>query len=227
MNTAMLRSSDTLSDGDVRRLERLWWVPLALGVGWMLLAFVILQFNTLSVATISWILGLVLLAAAVNEFADVAISPGWKWLHALVGVVFVAGGIAALAWPGVTFLALANLVGWYLLIKGTFDVVVALSMRHTLDLWGLTLVMGVLELVLAFWAVGYTGRSAALLVLWVGLGAVSKGVTNILIAFQVRRLGPAARRAVTDVREDRWSTPETPVPAQPGNSERETPTTTG
>ena len=220
MVTGMLRSSDTLSEHDVRRLERLWWVPLVLGVAWLLLSFVILQFNTLSIATISWILGLVLLAAAVNELADVAISPGWKWLHALVGVVFLAGGVAALAWPGETFLVLANLVGWYLLVKGTFDVVVALSMRHQLELWGLTLAMGVLELVLAFWAVGYTGRSAALLVLWVGLGALAKGVTNILVAFQVRRLGSAVARGV---REETVLPPASAaVPTQGAEPDRDT-----
>jgi len=86
-------------------------------------------------------------------------------------------------------MALSNLIGWYLLFKGTFDVVAALSLRGRLELWGLVLATGILELVLAFWVVGYAGRSAALLVLWVGLGALAKGVTSIVVGFQVRALG--------------------------------------
>jgi uncharacterized membrane protein HdeD (DUF308 family) len=167
-------------------------VPLLLGVGWMVVALAVLQFDITSVHTISLLFGVILVAAAIHEFADIFIAPGWKWLHAALSGLFLIGGMATLVWPDITFVALANLIGWYLLFKGTFDVVAALSLRDQLDLWGLVLAAGILELVLAFWAVGYAGRSAALLILWVGLAAVAKGVTSIIVAFQIRGLGREA-----------------------------------
>jgi uncharacterized membrane protein HdeD (DUF308 family) len=182
---------DRLSEQDRKRLTRVWWLPLVIGVAWLILALVVLQFDIGSARTISWIFGLVLLAAGINEFVDIAIAPGWGWLRAIVGVVFVVGGIAALFWPDATFMVLANLIGWFLFIKGTFDIITSLSLRHELDLWGLYLAVGVLEVAVALWVVAYpTARlGAVLLVLWVGLTAVARGVTSLIVAFQTRALG--------------------------------------
>jgi uncharacterized membrane protein HdeD (DUF308 family) len=48
------------------------------------------------------------------------------------------------------------------------------------------LVGGIIELALGFWAAGYYGRSAILLVAWVAAFAIIQGVTNIVLAFRVR-----------------------------------------
>jgi uncharacterized membrane protein HdeD (DUF308 family) len=72
---------------------------------------------------------------------------------------------------------------------------VALANRD-LDLWWLTLLAGILEIAIGLWAIGYPGRSAALLILWVGIGALVRGITEIILAFQVKSLqklgGPTA-----------------------------------
>ena len=47
------------------------------------------------------------------------------------------------------------------------------------------------EMLLGAWALGYPGRSAALLVLWVGLGAMLRGVGELLIAAFVHEGDPA------------------------------------
>jgi uncharacterized membrane protein HdeD (DUF308 family) len=49
-----------------------------------------------------------------------------------------------------------------------------------------------IELALGFWAAGYYGRSAVLLIAWVAAFAVIRGVTNIVLAFRVRELQHAA-----------------------------------
>ena len=38
------------------------------------------------------------------------------------------------------------------------------------------------------WAAGYPGRSASLLVVWVGIGALIRGITQLVLAFQVRKI---------------------------------------
>jgi hypothetical protein len=42
--------------------------------------------------------------------------------------------------------------------------------------------------VLGFWAAGYYGRSAVLLVAWVAAIAVIRGVNDIVLAFRVREV---------------------------------------
>ena len=89
---------------------------------------------------------------------------------------------------GQTFLVLAALIGWYLMIKGVFDFVIALASRDEYDLWWLTMVIGIVEVLIGFWAIGYNGRSIALLVIWVAASALARGFTDIFMAFQVRKL---------------------------------------
>jgi uncharacterized membrane protein HdeD (DUF308 family) len=102
-------------------------------------------------------------------------------------VLFIATGIGAFAWPGRTFLVLANLVAWFLLFKWTLDIVVAFAMRPV-DLWWVQLIAGVLNVVIAFWAAGYPGRSIVLLILWVGISGLTRGVAELALAFQLRGL---------------------------------------
>jgi uncharacterized membrane protein HdeD (DUF308 family) len=52
----------------------------------------------------------------------------------------------------------------------------------------LQLIGGIIELALGFWAAGYYGRSALLLVAWVAAFALIRGVRDIVIAFQVREI---------------------------------------
>jgi uncharacterized membrane protein HdeD (DUF308 family) len=52
----------------------------------------------------------------------------------------------------------------------------------------------VVEVLLGIWATGYPGRSAALLIIWVGVGAIVRGVFDIVAAFSARR-GPEVAAA--------------------------------
>lgn len=183
-----------------------WWLFIVTGVLWILLSLAILQFNVASVAAISILFGTVALVAALNEFMIAAMTRHWRWAHVALGVLFVAGAVVAFAWPGPTFVTLARVLGWFLLFKGIFDVVLSLAVR--VDLWWLRLITGALEIGLAFWAVGYTGRSAVLLVLWVGFGAMMRGITEIILAFSVRsaadRVGDAAEAMVDAGERSTW-----------------------
>ncbi|HSP37666.1 MAG TPA: hypothetical protein VLR26_07930 [Frankiaceae bacterium] len=75
----------------------------------MLLSPAILQFNLTSVGSIAILTGVVLCLVAGTEFTMTAVAPTWKAAHALLGIVFLAGGVTAFGWPGATFVVLARL----------------------------------------------------------------------------------------------------------------------
>jgi uncharacterized membrane protein HdeD (DUF308 family) len=163
----------------------LFWILLVVGILWILFSFLLLQFTYTSITAISVLVGIILILAGVAEIGLAFVARGWRWAHALLGVLFVAGGIFAFVYPGETFGTLSIIFAWYLLIKGTFDVIYAF-MIHGAPLWWLELIVGVAEIAIAFWAVGYVGRSAALLLLWIGIGALMRGITTLIAAFHVR-----------------------------------------
>ena len=163
-----------------------WWVFLLLGVGWVIVSLVVLAFDPTSAAAIGWMTAAVLLVAGLDELFTAAAASEWRWLHAVLGVLLLALGIAALLDPFQTFGVLALLVGWYLVLKGTVDIIISIAARHEIPLWGLLLAAGVIQVLIGVWAVGYPGRSAWLLILWVGVGALMRGITEIVLAFQLR-----------------------------------------
>lgn len=169
-----------------RQVSRLWWVLLVIGIAWIVISFVVLAFDPTSAALIGVMTGVVLIAAGISELVAIGVVESWKWLHGLLGALFVVTGVLALLEPFQTFGVLALLIGWYLLIKGTFSVVLSIMARHEMPLWGLLLATGILELLIGLWALGYPGRSAWLLVLWVGIGALMRGISEIIMAFQLR-----------------------------------------
>lgn len=172
-----------------------WWLLLVLGVTWVVFGMLVLQFDLTSAKTIALAAGLLLIVASFSQLVTAQAARNWRWVHAALAAAFFVGGMVALIWPEPTFLALSRLVAWFLLVKGCADLVIALAVRAGEAVWWLFLVVGLAEIVVAFWAAGALDRSAALLVLWVGLVALFKGITDITLAFGIRtwERAPVAR----------------------------------
>jgi uncharacterized membrane protein HdeD (DUF308 family) len=166
-----------------------WWLFLATGIAWLLISLIVLRFDITSIAAVGALLGVVFLMAGVNELVLMGGRPGWRWAHAVLGLLFFAGSIWAFLHPLDAFYELAAILGFLLLLKGSFDIAVALMTREVNDLWWLGLVVGTLEILLAFWASQQLfAPRAALILVWVGFAAMFRGFTEIFLAFEVRRL---------------------------------------
>jgi len=179
----------TTSDGDLREVASKWWLVLILGIVWILFAWVVLSFNFSTVVAIAVFAGVSFIFAGISEFFIASMTDSWQWLYIALGVISIAAGIIALVWPSQTFLVLAAIIGWYLLFRGVFDLSTSLMSRDVNDLWWFGLIAGILQIVIGFWAIGYEGRSIALLVVWVGAYALVKGIMDIVLAFRLRSAG--------------------------------------
>jgi uncharacterized membrane protein HdeD (DUF308 family) len=171
-----------------------WWLLLIIGIGWMLVGLILLRFDYTSVHAISLLFGFVAIAAGVLEIGMIFLSAGWwKLLNAILALVYLVAGVVAFIHPGDTFVALAAVFSFFLLFAGAFDLVQAISARHEVDMWWLQLIGGIIEIALAFWAAGYYGRSAVLLVAWVAAFTLIRGVRDIVLAFRVREVQHSAQ----------------------------------
>jgi uncharacterized membrane protein HdeD (DUF308 family) len=166
-----------------------WWLLLITGVAWVIVGFSLLRFDYTSVYSISLLFGFVALAAGFLEIWMTFMAQGW-WilLNGLLAVVYIVAGVVAFIHPGDTFVALAAVFSFFLLFAGTSDIIQAISARKEIEVWWLQLVGGIIEVALGFWAAGYYGRSAVLLVAWVAAFAVIRGSRDFVTAFQVREL---------------------------------------
>jgi uncharacterized membrane protein HdeD (DUF308 family) len=169
------------------RLAGPWWLFLLTGIAWLIISVMVLRFTPASVTTVGVIMGVLFLLGAVDEFFIASVKHSWRWAHILMGVLFAVGAIWAFARPFNAFWALASVLGLLLIFKGTLDIITAVETKGINPSWWLGLVAGILELVLGFWASqqAFPARGA-LLLLWVGFFALFRGISEIVIAFEVR-----------------------------------------
>jgi uncharacterized membrane protein HdeD (DUF308 family) len=173
-------------------VTRGWGWFLAAGIAWIVFAFILLSFNYRTVWAIAVFFGIAFIVGGVMEFAVAAVAPGWKWLYILIGVVSIGAGLIALIWPGQTFLVLAAIAGWLLLFYGIIDIVFAFSTRHLEGLWWMQLISGIIMVLLGFWAISpddatvSTYRGSVLLVVWIGVAALFRGISDIIVGFRLR-----------------------------------------
>ena len=171
------------------RIGRLWWLWLATGIAWIIVALIILQFDQASVTTVGVLIGLMFLFSGFQQFFVASVVDSWRWLWIVFGVLFVIAGVIALISPENTFAALADILGFLFLLVGVFWIIQAFVDRGEYDLWWLGLISGIAMVVLAFWTSGqfFITRAYTLLV-FAGIWALFQGTTDIVRAFAVRKL---------------------------------------
>ena len=173
----------------LRGLARFWWLWLVFGIGWVLISLVILQFDQASITTVGVLIGLMFFISGIQQFAIAGMVERGGWLCVLVGFLFVIAGVIAFISPENTFAAIADILGFLFLIVGIFWIIQAFAERDENDVWWLGLGAGVLMVILAFWTGGqfFIEKQYTLLV-FAGIWALMSGVTDIVRAFQIRKL---------------------------------------
>ena len=109
------------------------------------------------------------------------------WAVVLRGIVAIAFGVLAFAWPGVTLATLVLMFGFYALLDGIFSLVAAFGGNRTReDRWALGL-----EGVVGLWAGIVTLRApsvtAVVLVFLISIWAMVCGFLRIAAAFRLRK----------------------------------------
>jgi uncharacterized membrane protein HdeD (DUF308 family) len=110
----------------------------------------------------------------------------WGWVLAY-GIITLAAGVLALAWPDVTLLVAAVLFGVQLIVSGIFRFVAALASD---DLTGgtrvLLAVLGVLSVIIGLWAVRHVLLTLLALVVLLGIFWIVNGAIEIFSALSHR-----------------------------------------
>ena len=118
------------------------------------------------------------------------LSRAW-WILLLRGVIAIAFGVAALAWPGVTLVTFVTIFATFVLVDGVFDVIHAIRFRKDLEHWGLELLAGLTGVaagVLALMVpVATTTAAGVIIALFIAAWAVVTGVLRIAQAIRLRK----------------------------------------
>ena len=136
-------------------LRQAWPVLLVRAVFAVALGMVALIWPTITLLALAWAFGIYAIIDGVTQIIDGIRRrdrPRW-WVSLLLGLLALAAGVVALIWPNITAVALAVVVGIWLLVTGVIEIISAAQQRRErrrvawLGLAGLLSVMvGVLAL---------------------------------------------------------------------------------
>ena len=187
-----------ISSYDVQAVSRRWWVLLWIGILSVVAGGIILVTDW-SVGDLAVFVGALFVFRGFMTMFSVPVdgsSVGWS---IALGLLEVALGIMAWAWPGPTLLVIAYAIGWYVLFSGIFTIAGSISGRDVLPYWGFMLAFGIFEVLLAVALIGSPGITLVAAVVAIGLWCVLYGVIAIVLSFEVKRLGGRTAAVPRDV----------------------------
>ena len=111
------------------------------------------------------------------------------WLLLVRGIVAIAFGIMALAWPAITVLALVTVFAVYAFLDGIAAIGMGLSERRAGHKWGYSVFNGVVSILAGITAIVWPAMTAVVLLLVIALWALVAGVMSIMGSLALRRAG--------------------------------------
>jgi hypothetical protein len=166
----------------------MWGFLLFAGVAWLAIAWSVLRLEPTDVVHVA---GPVILFGALTEAVRALAGTKTWWLNAGMAVLFAVTGVLLLTDQGSSYTTPAALIGWYLMVRGAADIAVSMMTRETDRIWGLLMVVGVLEAGLGFFTASPLARTADLVVTVLGGLALARGVADLVASLRLREVGVA------------------------------------
>jgi uncharacterized membrane protein HdeD (DUF308 family) len=162
-------------------------VLVILGLAAMMLPLV----ATIAIAiVVGWIFLLSGVAGLLSTFR-MRSAPGFWW-SLISGILGVVAGIVLLRWPLSGAFSLTLILTLFLMLEGVVSILFALEHKRELSgRWGVMLVSGVVDLILAAMIyAGLPGTAAWAIGLLVGINMVFGGLALITMALHARKTAP-------------------------------------
>ena len=190
MSTTPTESAVQVTRVDFRRS---WPFVLAVGILSLLAGLVTIVWPGVTILALVFVLGVFLIVAGGAEIGwSIAErhAPGWG-IILFRGIVDLITGVVVLAWPDVTALVLALLLGIWLLLYAAMTLWYAYRHRGERPHTGHFVAKGITALVAAVITVAWPGITVLVVALVIGIALVFEGAVLIRFAFTLRRQ-PAA-----------------------------------
>lgn len=161
-----------------------WKVVLALGSACVVVGVWLLAQPFRSASVLALLVAAALILSGIAELASAEVTPR-PWLSRVIGGAWIFGGVVAMAWPGITPLALAILVGIVLVSGGVIKVGTALlddgNERFVLGVGGVT------NIAVGAFAAAWPAVTVLVLAVLVGVRTVLFGIGQMAFAVKLRR----------------------------------------
>jgi len=177
------------------QLSQRWWVfvvrgvlALLFGIGTFLMPGVTLAALIIVYALYAFADGVV---AVIAAFGQRSAGEGFPWSLLLIGVAGILAACITFLYPGLTALVLLYLIAAWHIVRGLFEVIVAIRLRKEIEGEGWLIAAGILSVLFGLFLSMFPA-AGALAVLWmIGSFAIVFGIIVIALGFRLRGLAHA------------------------------------
>lgn len=169
-------------------LAEQWWVVALRGVIAIIFGLICFFFTPAAIlAAVLFFSAYMLVDGVLAIVSGVkAARNGQRWgLLILEGIVDIAAGVIAFAWPGMAALVFVLLIGIWAVISGALLVYAAFSLKLDHGRWWLALA-GVASIVFGILLFVAPVIGAVVLTWWIGAYAVAFGILLLILGFKLR-----------------------------------------
>jgi uncharacterized membrane protein HdeD (DUF308 family) len=177
-----------------KQVARNWWMLLLNGAVLIVAGFVIFSIDW-TIRELATFVGALFIFQGVAEALTTGIVGRVRQANIITGLLSIASGVLIIAWPEPGLLAVAVVLGAWLIVMGTLTITGAFAARELLPNWWLLLIVGTLEISLGVLALANPGATLAALITVAGIWAVAVGVMRVVLAFEVKQLPNSVDRA--------------------------------
>jgi uncharacterized membrane protein HdeD (DUF308 family) len=133
---------------------------------------------------------------AVRAFSSGSAGPVFG--HLLLGLLDLAAGVIALAWPGPTALVLVLIVGIWAFVGGFFEIFAGFRSGETAGTRALFILGGLVSVAFGVVLFARPGVGAVTLALLFGLFSLIYGISQITLGTQLRQTGQTLHSVLED-----------------------------
>jgi uncharacterized membrane protein HdeD (DUF308 family) len=180
-----------LSQSVVGGVRRYWWLFLIRGLCGLALGVCALVFPGATLAVVVIFLGaylivdgVVTVAKAIQAFRS---DSRW-WVLLLEGILSIVVGLVIFAWPGLSILSLAYLVGYWAIISGVLAIVTAVRLRQHIGNEWFYLLFGLVSVIFGGFVLFAPAAGLVYIILMISIYGFVGGVILIALAIRARKL---------------------------------------
>jgi uncharacterized membrane protein HdeD (DUF308 family) len=179
----------------LQRLAKNWWVFVLRGVLAILFGLGTLVMPGITLAALILLYAIYALGdgivAAIAAFTQRRQGEAFPWSVLLIGLVSIAAGVVTFMYPGLTALILLYLIAGWCIVRGIFEIIVAVHLRKEIQREGWLIASGVISVLFGLFLFARPG-AGALVALWaIASFAILYGIIAIVLGFKLKGIKPA------------------------------------
>jgi uncharacterized membrane protein HdeD (DUF308 family) len=169
-----------------------WWVLMLRGLAAIVLGIIAIAWPGITMVSLVFVFGIFSIMdgifSVVLGIRGESDGTVW-WTMVLLGVLAIAAGIIAFAWPGLTLLVLATIIAASAIVRGLFEIYAAIRLRHEIeDEWILGL-SGLMSVLFGALIMFRPGAGLVAITLLIGAYMLAVGIFAVALALRLRKMG--------------------------------------